>query len=248
MRKNFAAALALCALMIAGIFVGCGPKKKTLVVSNPATTLAFQGEFDLTRTYIKGDVVQFEGALYFALIDNPGPVPGPGWVKLNGAQGPTGPAGQPGPQGPTGPAGPQGEKGDPGVSLVWRGDWSADTAYHVNDIVSYYGSAYIAIVDNTGSQPPSEVWALLVAKGATGPQGEQGPPGDPGAPGAQGPDGPPGPQGPPGCVIYERGCFCPRKHKPHYWNPSFFCRGNPHTPENPTGNPHTDENPTGNPH
>jgi hypothetical protein len=78
--------------------------------------------------------------------------------------------------------------------------------------VTFGGSTWIAILDNTGSQPGDTtvnppVWQILAMKGADGAAGAQGPAGAPGAPGAtgaagatgpQGPTGPTGPQGPAG--------------------------------------------------
>jgi len=83
--------------------------------------------------------------------------------------------GQPGGPGEQGPRGPQ---GNPGVSFVWRGPWAAETAYAMNDAVSHNGSAYVAVAESTGSEPPSENWNTLAEKGdqgESGPQGEAGP-------------------------------------------------------------------------
>ena len=75
-------------------------------------------------------------------------------------------------QGGPGEQGPPGPQGDPGVSIVWRGPWAAETVYAVNDAVSQNGSAFVAVAENTGSEPPSENWNTLAAKGD---QGELGP-------------------------------------------------------------------------
>ena len=75
-------------------------------------------------------------------------------------------------QGAPGEQGPPGPQGDPGSSLVWRGPWAAETVYAVNDAVSHNGSAFVAVAENTGSEPPSEDWNTLAAKGD---QGEGGP-------------------------------------------------------------------------
>ena len=75
-------------------------------------------------------------------------------------------------QGAPGEQGPPGSQGDPGVGLVWRGPWAAETVYAANDAVSHNGSAYVAVSENTGSEPPSANWNTLAEKGD---QGEVGP-------------------------------------------------------------------------
>lgn len=66
--------------------------------------------------------------------------------------------------GPMGPAGPQGEPG-----LVWRGDWSAATAYAVDDAVGYQGSSYVCAVANTGAPPiNTSFWDVLAERGVEG--------------------------------------------------------------------------------
>lgn len=90
--------------------------------------------------------------------------------------GPTGATGATGATGPTGPTGPAG--------LVWRGAWSAGTAYAVNDAVTYLGSSYRRTVAGTTPTNPasdSTNWELLASKGDTGATG---------ATGATGPTGP----------------------------------------------------------
>src|SRR5215831_10166883 len=103
--------------------------------------------------------------------------------------------------------------GGGGITMIWRGTWSAATAYSKNDGVAYQGSSYIALNNVTSSTPPPSDptnWGVLAqagAPGATGPQGPtgatgpQGPTGNTGpqgATGAQGPMGSTGPQGPAG--------------------------------------------------
>lgn len=119
-----------------------------------------------------------------------------GGTGNTGSTGSTGATGSPGAQGATGATGAKGPKG-----LTWRGAWSSSTAYVVDDAVSSNGSSYIAVANNTNSQPPSANWNVLASKGdtgATGPAGAQGATGATGAQGAQGPTGAQGPQGPAG--------------------------------------------------
>jgi hypothetical protein len=106
--------------------------------------------------------------------------------------------------GPAGPDGPTGATGP--VGATWRGTWDITTSFVARDVVSYAGSSYIAVADNTGSQPdlsPTE-WSLVAqagdtgTAGAQGPQGEVGPQGPVGSAGPQGDSGPAGETGPQG--------------------------------------------------
>src|SRR4029434_1978394 len=68
--------------------------------------------------------------------------------------------------------------------MIWRGTWSASTAYVVNDGVPYTGSSYICVssVCPSATRRDADVlhWQLLASVGAQGPQGNTG---------AQGPQG-----------------------------------------------------------
>lgn len=126
-----------------------------------------------------------------------------GPIGPTGATGGTGPQGVQGAAGPTGAQGPKGDTGDPG--LRWRGAFDNATAYAVNDVVLYSGSAWVCILTRgagAGSAPGGDsYWAMLVskgdtgAKGSTGAQGPEGPQGPAGSTGAQGPKGDTGPTG-----------------------------------------------------
>jgi hypothetical protein len=83
--------------------------------------------------------------------------------------------------------------------MTWRGNWSAATAYALNDVVAQGGSSYICVLANTGNSPPNATyWSLVAQIGATGPQGATGATGPAGPTGATGPQGP---QGPPGTSV-----------------------------------------------
>lgn len=100
--------------------------------------------------------------------------------------------------------------------INWQGAWNVSTPYKKDDAVSYQGSSYIALLDNTGVTPTNTTnWGKLAAKGAVGatgpagpagaqgpagPAGAQGPKGNTGATGPAGPAGPSGAQGPVGPV------------------------------------------------
>lgn len=69
-----------------------------------------------------------------------------------------------------GEIGPQGQQGATGqIGLIWHGAWNISTNYVQQDAVSYGGSAWIAIQNNTGMQPTEGAyWDALVQKGADG--------------------------------------------------------------------------------
>ena len=87
-----------------------------------------------------------------------------------GAQGVAGATGAQGVQGIAGLQGIPGGNGTNGVSFVWRGVWSGGTSYSVNDVVNYGGSAWVAILANSGVTPGTDItrWNLIAQQGATG--------------------------------------------------------------------------------
>lgn len=155
-----------------------------------------------------------------------GPVGPQGLQGPPGVQGQTGSQGVAGPGGPAGPAGPQGAMGPTGLTgsqgstgaagLSWRGIWSPQSNYALNDAILDNGSSYRCIAaPNVGNPPATSpgLWQLVAsvgspgatgstgpvgAQGSTGPQGLPGQPGVPGVPGTQGPQGEPGNTGPTG--------------------------------------------------
>jgi hypothetical protein len=171
--------------------------------------LTWRGAWDRAVPYQAGDVVSYDGSSYRAKVDVPPNIP-PAEVSIfwdlvarkgddgapgitiggvgsgggSGSVGPQGPQGDPGPQGPPGADGADGAPG-----LIPLGAWDNATPYQPTDVVTYNGSAYVAILPNTNRPPdvnPTD-WDLLVAKGDQG---------DPGADGADGATGPAGPAGP----------------------------------------------------
>jgi len=139
-----------------------------------------------------------------------GPAGPAGGIGVPGATGATGPAG---PQGPAGPAGATGAAGTNGSGFNFRQAFDPAAVYAVNDVVTFNGSTYAAVIANgpgnvtpdisqcqlggpgSGVGPCWIVWAQAGTPGAAGPQGSMGPIGLTGAPGAQGPQGPQGAQG-----------------------------------------------------
>ena len=53
----------------------------------------------------------------------------------------------------------------PALTFKYRGAWAIGTAYAVNDVVSYNGTAYIAILAGTGQEPDTATtyWDVLAA-------------------------------------------------------------------------------------
>ncbi|MEN6367700.1 MAG: carbohydrate-binding protein [Thermoguttaceae bacterium] len=73
--------------------------------------------------------------------------------------------------------------------LVWKGTWSDQTAYTVNDAVESGGSTYICTQAHTNQAPPNaSYWGLLASKGDKGDTGVKGDKGDTGDTGASGVD------------------------------------------------------------
>lgn len=113
-----------------------------------------------------------------------------GSTGAQGVQGIQGDKGDTGSQGPKGDTGNTGATGSAGVG-VWRGAYSAGTAYAVGDLVSDTGSTYIAILAGTGHSPASSpsYWSVVAAKGDTGNTGAAGTNGANGSNGAAGTNG-----------------------------------------------------------
>lgn len=93
--------------------------------------------------------------------------------NTEGVAGPAGASGTPGAAGVNGVDGVDGSQGPKGAN--WRGAYDGGTAYLVDDLVSYNGSAYICIEDSTGNLPTSETyWSLFASRGDQGLQGPEG--------------------------------------------------------------------------
>jgi hypothetical protein len=115
-----------------------------------------------------------------------------GITGATGAQGPAGPQGPAGTQGPSGPQGPQGLTGvqgplgmqgpmgvtgaigPQGPPMAFRNAWGNTSAYAAGNTVSENGTSYIALAQNTGVDPATDVsgpgttWAVLALKGSSG--------------------------------------------------------------------------------
>ena len=164
--------------------------------------LTWKGAWSATGTYVKDDVVGYNGASWFCLapVSNSNSTPNTDptkWALLasqgaTGLQGPTGLTGAAGPAGAQGPAGADGATGPAGP----QGPAGSDGATGATG-----PQGPIGLTGPAGPQGPA---GSTGPAGATGPAGPQGPAGSTGATGPQGPigltgpagnDGAPGPQG-----------------------------------------------------
>lgn len=63
-------------------------------------------------------------------------------------------------------------KGEAGKALMWKGTWVDTTIYRVLDSVSYYGSSYVCLTDNSGKNPISlanrTYWGVVAQRGTDG--------------------------------------------------------------------------------
>jgi hypothetical protein len=132
-------------------------------------------------------------------------IQGPQGLKGDqGVQGPQGETGPTGPQGATGLKGDTGATGNPGadgLGFTFKGEWNASDSYVQNDVVSYQGTSFAALMAITSPAPPDQSpasWGVIAKKGDTGATGAQGPIGPVGPQGRVGATGPQGIQGVPG--------------------------------------------------
>jgi hypothetical protein len=108
--------------------------------------LTQKGLYSGVTTYIKDDVVNYDGSAYICILNSTGNLPTNTtyWNLLI-------------------------SKGDAGVGLVYRGEYSASTAYVLNDLVTRYGSTYYCKQGNTGVLPEGDTtqtyWNVYIAGG-----------------------------------------------------------------------------------
>ena len=62
------------------------------------------------------------------------------------------------------------------LSFTWRGPWRSDTEYAERDAVSHAGSSYIAVQQNSGTEPGTDdkVWEVMASEGDPGQDGAPG--------------------------------------------------------------------------
>ena len=137
----------------------------------------YRGEYDSATAYNPHDLVHYQGSSYICLIATTGRTPQAAvagqtnyWDRFAVA----------------------GTQGEPGDGFTWRGEWNNATAYSVRDVVHNDGSAWVALLANTNSEPTSTStnWDAFAEKGDQGDKGDKGDQGDTGAAGSDGSDGP----------------------------------------------------------
>ncbi|MGA2001521.1 MAG: DNRLRE domain-containing protein, partial [Terriglobales bacterium] len=112
-----------------------------------------------------------------------------GLTGAAGAEGSAGPTGLQGLIGLTGATGLQGSKGDTGANgqgFAEKGGFVLNNSYAANDVVTFGGASYVALLGNAGAANPdadATNWALFAAQGLKGDAGAAG------AAGATGPQG-----------------------------------------------------------
>src|SRR5271170_3066580 len=86
---------------------------------------------------------------------------------LPGANGAQGLPGATGATGAAGAAGVQGPQGIPGTGFTFIGVWNGTTAYVVDDVVVFNGTAYVCVATTAAGQPAPNVnptdWAVFSA-------------------------------------------------------------------------------------
>ena len=124
----------------------------------------YRGPYDAATAYEANDLVRYQGASYIALQDTTGNTPSDTslfWDQFATA----------------------GSQGEPGDGFSWEGEWNNATTYAVRDIVHHDGSAWVALLANTNSEPTptSTNWDEFALKGDTGATGAAGASGADGA-------------------------------------------------------------------
>lgn len=120
-----------------------------------ATATGHKGSYNASTAYIPNNIVDYNGSSYMNILVSTGVIPTDTtkWkpVAFKGDQG---------------IQGIQGVKGD---SVVWKGVYSASTAYVARDVVHYNGTAYINKLASTGNLPTNTgYWDIFASKGVDG--------------------------------------------------------------------------------
>ena len=147
----------------------------------PGPAVTAQGNWNSSTVYAQGDLVTYNNLIYIGLRANQNAQPDihpQDWAVYSsvgiqgpqgppGAQGSVGPQGATGPTGATGPMGPTGPQGLPGTGANWRGNWSPGATYNPYDAVTYNGSSWVALGNNTNAPPDVNpaLWQMIAAAG-----------------------------------------------------------------------------------
>lgn len=130
---------------------------------------SWKGQWSFSVKYKALDVVSYRGNSFVCLADHVNQTPSIGsyWDLMV----------QKGDSGLQGSKGDSitGDAGKDGVSVNWKGPWTGDADYLMNDAVSLRGSSYICLYRHNNQQPPNaSYWGLLAGKGDTGFNGNDG--------------------------------------------------------------------------
>jgi len=127
----------------------------TTNANNAVNQLNHKGAYSSTTTYQPRNIVTYNGSSYMNIVSSTGILP----TNLNNWQ----------LIGSKGDKGDKGDTGQTGTSFIWKGEYSNDASYVVNDVVQYNGSSYICISNCIGIIPTdTSNWKLLAQKGVDG--------------------------------------------------------------------------------
>jgi hypothetical protein len=152
---------------------------------------SYNGEWQVNSSYATGDVVTYQGQLYYTKsVTTAGTLPTVtakfDLIASKGADGQSGTNGTNGADGAQGEQGPQGEVGP--MPFNYQGDFDYGVTYAGNDAVTFNGGLWKLnnFIGAAGYAPTPGQWTLIIpagTPGADGEDGEQGPQGDTGSPG-----------------------------------------------------------------
>jgi chitodextrinase len=139
---------------------------------------SYQGAWQSNAAYAVGDLVTYEGQLYYAkAITTTGTLPtDTSKFDLLAAKGADGEPGLNGLEGEQGPQGEPGADGTNGADALWNytGEYNGGASYAVGDLATYDGQLWYRVGangGNVGDIPSPGFWNLLAAKGEDAPVG-----------------------------------------------------------------------------
>jgi hypothetical protein len=149
---------------------------------------SYNGEWQVNSSYATGDVVTYQGQLYYTKsVTTAGTLPADTTkFDLIASKGADGQPGSNGTNGAQGEQGPQGEVGP--MPFNYQGDFDYGITYAGNDAVTFNGGLWKLnnFIGAAGYAPTPGQWTLIIPAGTPGSDGEdgaQGPQGDTGSPG-----------------------------------------------------------------
>lgn len=115
------------------------------------TSFTYKGTWSSATTYTARDVVTYNGSSYVAIASGSNKTPDTQtsfWSLMAAA----------------------------GIGFTYRSAWSSATTYAVNDVVTYNGSSYVALLAGSNQNPVTATtyWSVLAAQGSAGTNGTNG--------------------------------------------------------------------------